>query len=219
MNHHGWSWAVTSSLSGRNRCTRNPRPLGATTAQRRTKMQPRHPTWSPRSSFQPRHHLIVLITRPIVPPGTIRMQLEDEAHRPSSARGRAARCTSDLRRCVHTAAGTARSMVRRFSLEAAHHETRSLITASGELDLASSPKLVIACREALRGGALTLVVNLSDVTFMDSSGLAGLINVHRSARRAGAQLTVVCPGGPVRELFAVSGTESLFGLQPATLAA
>src|SRR4051794_28115204 len=133
----------------------------------------------------------------------------------SQTRGALCSHEPDVRRCLGPAAGTAPSMVRRFSLETALHEARGLVTASGELDLASSPKLVVPCREALRGGALTLVVNLSDVTFMDSSGLAGLINVQRSARRAGAQLMVVCPDGPVRELFAASGTETLLGLQAA----
>jgi len=105
-------------------------------------------------------------------------------------------------------------MVQRFSLESACSETRCLVVATGELDIASSPKLVIACREALRGGARTIAVNLSDLSLMDSSGLAALINVQRSAQRAGAQLIVVCPAGPVRQMFVVSGTEALLGLQP-----
>ena len=49
---------------------------------------------------------------------------------------------------------------------------------------------------------------------MDSSGLAGLINVQRSVERAGGRLIVVCPDGPVRRLFAISGTETLLGVEP-----
>src|SRR3954453_14152671 len=105
-------------------------------------------------------------------------------------------------------------MVQQFSLESCCNETRCLISVSGDLDISTSPKLVVACREALRGGALTVAVNLSGVGFMDSSGLAGLINVHRSVERAGGRLIVVCPGGPVRHLFAISGTETLLGVEP-----
>src|SRR4051794_29392670 len=105
-------------------------------------------------------------------------------------------------------------MVQQFSLESSCSETRCLISVSGDLDISTSPKLVVACREALRGGARTIAVNLSGVDFMDSSGLAGLINVQRSAERVGARLLVVCPGGPVRQLFAISGTEALLGVEP-----
>jgi len=110
-------------------------------------------------------------------------------------------------------------MVQQFSLESFSSTTRSLLTVTGGLDITSSHKVIVACREALRGGALTIAVNLSDLEFMDSSGLAALINVQRSAERAGAQLIVVCPEGPVRRLFALSATETLLGLQPATDAA
>jgi anti-sigma B factor antagonist len=76
----------------------------------------------------------------------------------------------------------------------------------------TSPKLVVAGREALRRGDTRISINLTGVTFMDSSGLAALINLHRSVERVGGRLTVVCPDGPVRRLFAVSGTEAMFGL-------
>jgi anti-sigma B factor antagonist len=110
-------------------------------------------------------------------------------------------------------------MVQQFSLESSCSKTRCLISVSGDLDITTSPKLVVACREALRGGASTIAVNLSSVGFMDSSGLAGLINVHRSVERAGGRLIVVCPDGPVRRLFAISGTEALLGVEPELTAA
>src|SRR3954453_20016179 len=106
-------------------------------------------------------------------------------------------------------------MGQQFSLESCCNETRCLISVSGDLDISPSPKLVVACREGLRGGALTVAVNLSGVGFMGSSGLAGLINVQRSVARAGGRLIVVCPDGPVRRLFAISGTEALLGVEPA----
>lgn len=105
------------------------------------------------------------------------------------------------------------AVVQRFSLSSSSTEHVCLLTASGELDLASSPSLVVTGREALRRGSTRVVVNLSDVSFMDSTGLAALINLHRSVERAGGRLTVVCPDGPVRQLFAISGTERLLGVQ------
>src|SRR3954452_9742102 len=85
----------------------------------------------------------------------------------------------------------------------------------GWLDITSSPKIIVASRAALRTGVRAMSVNLTGVTFMDSSGLAALINIQRSVERAGGRLVVVCPEGPVRKLFAVSGTEALLGVAPA----
>jgi anti-sigma B factor antagonist len=105
-------------------------------------------------------------------------------------------------------------MVQRFTIECAQTETACLLTVSGEIDITSSPKLIVAAREALRTGVRAMSVNLTGVTFMDSSGLAALINIQRSVERAGGRLVVVCPEGPVRKLFAVSGTETLLGVGP-----
>ena len=111
-------------------------------------------------------------------------------------------------------------MVQTFALERATSPSGTcLLTLAGELDIVTSPKLVIAGREALRSGATRISVNLTDVSFMDSGGLAALINLHRSAERANGRLTVVCPDGPVRRLFAISGTEAMFGLESVATAA
>jgi anti-sigma B factor antagonist len=107
-------------------------------------------------------------------------------------------------------------MVQRFSLESAQTETTCVLTVTGELDIVSSPKLIVAAREALRSGVRAVSVNLSAVTFMDSTGLAALINIQRAVERARGRLIVVCLEGPVRKLFAVSGTEALLGVLPAT---
>jgi anti-sigma B factor antagonist len=106
-------------------------------------------------------------------------------------------------------------MVQRFTITCAQSETTCLLTVSGEIDITSSPKLIVAAREALRSGIRAMSVNLTGVTFMDSTGLAALINIQRSVERTGGRLVVVCPEGPVRKLFAISGTEALLGVAPA----
>src|SRR3954447_16517077 len=67
---------------------------------------------------------------------------------------------------------------------------------------------------AHRDGVRALSINLSAVTFMDSTGLAALINIQRSVERARGRLVVVPPDARVRRLFAISGTDSLLGVEP-----
>jgi len=107
-------------------------------------------------------------------------------------------------------------MVERFSVEQGEIDAgECVLTLGGEIDLATSPKLVVAGREALRAGATSLHVDLTGVSFMDSSGLAALINLHRSVGRRGGELTVTCPDGAVRRVFRISATEVLLGVRDA----
>lgn len=104
-------------------------------------------------------------------------------------------------------------MVQPFTLESASSPASTCrLTVGGEVDLVTSPRLVVAGRDALRHGATDISVDLTGVTFMDSSGLAALINLHRAVTRARGRLDVTCPDGPVRRVFAITGTEALFAL-------
>jgi anti-sigma B factor antagonist len=70
-----------------------------------------------------------------------------------------------------------------------------VIAPAGELDFAS----VGAFRDALADAAVRtdpgVVVDLSDVSFIDSSGLGALVDLHSRLQRESRQLAVVAPGG------------------------
>jgi anti-sigma B factor antagonist len=76
----------------------------------------------------------------------------------------------------------------------------TVVAVTGELDIATTPQL----RAALQDAAEPLVVDLTSVTFMDSTGLATMINT-TGAHPSG--FAIACPEGPARLLFAVTGTE------------
>ena len=63
-------------------------------------------------------------------------------------------------------------------------------TVSGELDMATAPELRERLGAAVDSGATTIVVDLSEVTFMDSIGLAAILHA-RSRLRAGGRLALV----------------------------
>lgn len=83
----------------------------------------------------------------------------------------------------------------------------------GEIDIAGSPRLVVAGREALRAGAARLVVDLTAVSFADSSAVGALLNLQRSATRRRASVEVVCREGPLLELFRATRTERLLNVR------
>jgi anti-sigma B factor antagonist len=79
-----------------------------------------------------------------------------------------------------------------------------LLAVEGELDIATAPRMLAALNEALASMARPLIVDLSRVDFMDSTGLALLMNAHRRVRRLGQGFAIVCPGGPISRVFEIA---------------
>lgn len=82
-----------------------------------------------------------------------------------------------------------------------------LLAVSGELDLFSAPELKRGIASALEGEASSLIVDLTETAFIDSSGLAAIILAMKRARDMGGQLVVV--GGRVAGTFRVAGLDQL----------
>jgi anti-sigma B factor antagonist len=90
------------------------------------------------------------------------------------------------------------------------------VSASGEVDLYSSPKL----REAIQKGADTqskkLVVDLRDVSYMDSSGVATLVEGLRATSESEMGFALRNPSDSVMKVLQLSRLDSVFDIsQPA----
>ena len=88
-------------------------------------------------------------------------------------------------------------------------ERTALISCEGELDLATAPQLKWRLVDALEAGLVGIVIDLADVTFMDSTALGVLVGVRRSLD-VGARLAVVCTHPAVLNIFQVSGLDGAF---------
>ena len=78
----------------------------------------------------------------------------------------------------------------------------------GELDIATAPELVeILAR--LRHHHHPVVVDLAEVTFMDSTGLTMLMDAQIAAQRDGSSFTVRRPSSAVTRVFDLAGVRSL----------
>jgi anti-sigma B factor antagonist len=71
------------------------------------------------------------------------------------------------------------------------------LDVEGELDIATAPRMMAALNEAIAEMDAPLVVNLTGVVFMDSTGLALLMNARRRVMR-------LCPGGPISRVFEIA---------------
>lgn len=87
-----------------------------------------------------------------------------------------------------------------FEVQRTTVEGRPSLRVRGELDIASAPQLGSAVADLLQPGATSLVVDLTETSFLDSSGARQLIRTAKSCADLGVALQVVCPSGnrPVR---------------------
>ena len=81
----------------------------------------------------------------------------------------------------------------------------AVVRPSGELDLASADALRRQLHEALAEAPELLVLDLSDVSFLDSSGIAVIVSVFKAQRDRGARLHVVNPQPTVRRALELVG--------------
>jgi anti-sigma B factor antagonist len=79
-----------------------------------------------------------------------------------------------------------------------------LLTVVGELDIATAPRMLAALNEAIADMTAPLVVDLSEVVFMDSTGLALLMNARARVVRLGHGFAIVCPTGPIARVFEIA---------------
>jgi anti-sigma B factor antagonist len=84
------------------------------------------------------------------------------------------------------------------------------LTARGEVDLASAPELEAHLRSVERADADWVVVDLSGVEFMDSSGLHVLLAARKRLAEQGRTLSISGVRAQVRRLMELSGTMRLF---------
>jgi len=87
---------------------------------------------------------------------------------------------------------------------------RAVVTASGELDVATAPELRSYLHKLIDDGASTLIVDLSDVGFLDSTTLGVLISVHKRLAEAGGVVELVIPHARLLRIFQITGLDRVF---------
>ncbi len=88
-------------------------------------------------------------------------------------------------------------------------DDHALITAVGEIDLDTCDQVADAVSSVLAAGGRRVLLDFSEVTFIDSSGLAVLVRAHRQAQSVGARFAVVHPTPQTRKLITVLGLDQL----------
>jgi anti-anti-sigma factor len=83
------------------------------------------------------------------------------------------------------------------------------LAVRGEIDLATAPELAAALGELLQEGHRNVALDLSDVEFLDSSGLHVLSKARARLLEAGGSLALSAVSDPVRRAVEISGLDGL----------
>src|SRR5205807_3740861 len=81
------------------------------------------------------------------------------------------------------------------------------LALSGELDMSSALKLEEKLRRIEQEAPDLLVLDLSTLKFVDSSGMRLIVSAHARARRSGRRLAIVEGPGAVKRIFRLTGLE------------
>jgi anti-sigma B factor antagonist len=85
-----------------------------------------------------------------------------------------------------------------------------LIELAGQVDLYSAPEFKQRTAEVIEQGKSRLIVDLTQVTFMDSTGLSVLVGALKRLRLMGGALAIVATDEGTLRLFEMTGLDASF---------
>jgi anti-sigma B factor antagonist len=91
----------------------------------------------------------------------------------------------------------------------------AILVVGGEVDYEVSPQLKARIMRAIKAGKRRLILDLSDVTFIDSTAIGVLAGaLERLDETGGGSLSVVSTHEKVIQIFEITGLESVVAVHP-----
>ena len=94
-----------------------------------------------------------------------------------------------------------------FSVTVTREADRAVVALRGELDMSGVGRAQEAIEQAEEGGANLLVLDLSELDFIDSTGLEVMLRAARRAHDSGRRLIVQRPSRYVRRLLEMTAID------------
>lgn len=85
----------------------------------------------------------------------------------------------------------------------------TVVTAAGQLDVATAGKLRQVLMEVQYGGTRKVALDLDSVEFLDSFGLGVIVGALKRARSHGGDIVLVCSRERVRHVLAVTRLDEI----------
>jgi len=102
-----------------------------------------------------------------------------------------------------------------LAIETTERDGTCVVVVEGEIDLNTSPKLRTVLTKQVPRNVRAVEVHLKDVPYMDSSGVATLIEGLRAAVSSDAEFALVDPSPAVLKVLKLSRLDSVFTIREA----
>jgi anti-sigma B factor antagonist len=90
----------------------------------------------------------------------------------------------------------------------------NVLPLEGEIDLHISPEIADSLREMIEKKPKVLVVDLAQVTYLDSSGLAVLIDAMQNVQEYGGKFALTNVQESVQHIFEIARLDQVFRIFP-----
>ncbi len=97
-----------------------------------------------------------------------------------------------------------------LSISTSDHGDVTVIAVEGEIDVYTAPQLRERLDEQIAEGRHTLVIDLQQVAFLDSTGLGVLVGRLKMVRSHDGTLRLVCRTERILKVFAITGLDKVF---------
>ena len=87
-----------------------------------------------------------------------------------------------------------------------------VICVSGEIHVSTAPQFSARLTEAIESGKTALVLDMTGVEFIDSTGLSVLLNGLRLVNQRDGGLAIVCTNPTVLRLFQITNLDDTFDI-------
>jgi len=87
-----------------------------------------------------------------------------------------------------------------------------VVVLEGEIDIYSAPEFKEVLVNSIEGGAHRIIVDLTEVTFIDSTALGVLVSGEKRVRPRNGNLDIVCSDENIIRIFEITGLDRIFGI-------
>ncbi len=90
----------------------------------------------------------------------------------------------------------------------------TIVNVKGRIDIVTSNQLSLRCGELFGKGEYNVIINLADVDYISSSGLRQFLMIGKEIDSANGKFGICSLNGMVKEVFTMSGVDSLINVYP-----
>jgi anti-sigma B factor antagonist len=102
---------------------------------------------------------------------------------------------------------------RSLRIEVANTTSPTIVALTGEIDILAAGRVRDTLIAVCNGGEKYVIVDMTNVTFMDSTGLSALVGGVKRFRSVGGQVVLRSPGPSVRKVMEITGLSRVFSIE------